>query len=151
MGGVSGQNKGKRGEREIKDNFVDLMQKVEATKQLKGVSEFVKRNTTQSDRGGDDIVGIPLLSIEVKRQEALALNTWWKQAEQQGFKLKLQPVLIYRQNRKAWRVQTYTFLFNPAVASTKWVRADMELDSFLAWYAEVYAEWLDNSAKAWPS
>ena len=142
MAATMGQNKGKRGEREIKDLFIDLMQTAELATGQRGVSEFVKRNTTQSDRGGDDIVGIPLLSIEVKRQETLQLNQWWQQAVAQGNKQKLQPVLIYRQNRKAWRVQTWAVLCQPQRQSTAWARCDVELVAFLDWYRALYAEWL---------
>lgn len=142
MAATMGQNKGKRGEREVKDMFVELMQIAEQATGKVGVSERVKRNTTQSDRGGDDIVGIPLLSIEVKRQETLQLNQWWQQAVAQGNKQKLQPVLIYRQNRKAWRVQTWAVLCQPHRSSHAWVRCDIELVAFLDWYRAMYAEWL---------
>jgi len=144
MAATAGQNKGKRGEREVKDNFVATMEGVEALKSKTGVSSFVKRNTTQSDRGGDDIVGIPLISVEVKRHETLALNTWWKQAVDQANKLRLQPVLVYRQSRKPWRVQTYAVLCQPGRSSTQWNRVDIELSDFLTWYAQLYAEWLDT-------
>lgn len=142
MAATMGQNKGKRGEREIKDLFVDLMHTAELATGRTGVSEFVKRNTTQSDRGGDDIVGIPLISIEVKRQETLHLNQWWQQAEKHAVKVAAMPVLIYRQNRKAWRVQTYAVLCQPKRQSTQWTRVDIELSDFLSWYRAMYAEWL---------
>lgn len=142
MTATTGQMKGKRGEREVKDNFIATMQGVEARMSKKGVSENVKRNTTQSDRGGDDIVGIPLISVEVKRQETLSLNTWWQQAVKQGNKLRLQPVLIYRQSRKPWRVQTFAVLCQPGRSSHLWTRVDIELSDFLSWYDALYAEWL---------
>lgn len=142
MAATMGQNKGKRGEREVKDMFIELMQTAERATGKVGASEKVKRNTTQSDRGGDDIVGIPLLSIEVKRQETLQLNQWWQQAVTQGNKQKVQPVLIYRQNRRAWRVQTWAVLCQPHRSSQAWVRCDIELVAFLDWYRAIYAEWL---------
>lgn len=142
MAATMGQNKGKRGEREIKDAFVEVMEETERLLERPGVSAEVKRNTTQSDRGGFDIVGIPLLAIEVKRQEALALNTWWKQCFAQAGKLKLRPVLVYRQNRKSWRVQTYGMLCHPGFDGATWTRVDIELESFLDFYKGLYREWL---------
>lgn len=143
MAATMGQNKGKRGEREIKDAFVLCMQQAEQATGVWGVSEKVKRNTTQSDRGGDDIVGIPLLSIEVKRQEALSINTWWQQCCKSAQADHLMPVLIYRQNRKSWRVVTYNLLCHPEYSKANyWVRCEMAFDDFLAWYRAVYSEWL---------
>lgn len=139
---INKQVKGKAGEREIKDAFIDCMRKQEIETGRTGVSENVKRNTLQSDRGGDDIVGIPLLSIEVKRQEALSINTWWKQCLDNALKQKAQPVLIYRQNRKAWRVVTYVVLQQPMYANMSWVRAEMTFDDFMSWYGTLYREWL---------
>lgn len=139
---INKQVKGKVGEREIKDAFIELMRKQEIETGRTGVSENVKRNTLQSDRGGDDIVGIPLLSIEVKRQETLSVNTWWKQCLDNALKQKAQPVLIYRQNRKAWRVVTYTVLQYPSYANMSWVRTEMTFDDFMSWYGTLYREWL---------
>lgn len=139
---INKQVKGKVGEREIKDAFIDLMRKAEQSCGRTGVSENVKRNTLQSDRGGDDIVGIPLLSIEVKRQEALSVNTWWKQCLANANKQHAQPVLIYRQNRKAWRVVTFAVLQQPTYVSMAWVRVEMTFEDFMSWYDAVYREWL---------
>lgn len=143
---INKQVKGKTGEREIKDAFIELMRKVEARVGMEGVSESVKRNTLQADRGGDDIVGIPLLSIEVKRQENLAINTWWQQCLANAKKQRAQPVLIYRQNRKAWRVVTFTVLQQPKQLSMSWVRAELTFDDFMSWYEALYGEWLTGSA-----
>jgi hypothetical protein len=142
MAATMGQNKGKRGEREIKDAFIEVMEEVERLVERPGVSAEVKRNTTQSDRGGFDIVGIPLLAIEVKRQETLVLNVWWKQCYEQAGRLKLRPVLIYRQNRKSWRVQTYGMLCQPGYDASTWVRIDIDFGGFLDFYRELYREWL---------
>lgn len=149
MAATMGQNKGKRGEREVKDAFVATMSEAEALTNIDGVADKVKRNTTQSDRGGDDIVGIPLLSIEVKRQEALSVNTWWQQCVKSAQRDKLMPVLIYRQNRRSWRVVTWACLLNPTTpAATRWVRCEMELIDFLNWYKDVYVAWLTSSKAA---
>lgn len=149
MAATMGQNKGKRGEREVKDAFVATMSEAEALTNIDGVADKVKRNTTQSDRGGDDIVGIPLLSIEVKRQEQLSVNTWWQQCVKSAQRDKLMPVLVYRQNRRTWRVVTWSCLMMPATpGANRWVRCEMDLADFLAWYRDVYIAWLTSETKA---
>ncbi len=136
------QIKGKTGEREIKDAFISVMKLVEAENWLTGVSEKVKRNTLQSDRGGEDLVGIPLLSVEVKRQETLSIEGWWRQTKGQADKSKLMPVLMYRQNHKSWHVVTYAQLWHPGYQANLWVRADFSLPEFMEWYKALYREWL---------
>lgn len=140
---INPRTKGKKGEQDIKTAFVIIMTAVEKKLWKKGVSDKVKRNTLQSDRGGDDIVGIPLLSVEVKRHENLsAINTWWAQCKRSASRDKLMPVLIYRQNRKPWSVRSYVWVTCPPYSHGKWVVADYYLEDFLLWYADLYAAWL---------
>src|SRR4051794_29328080 len=100
------RDKGQRGEREVKDAFIDLMGAIEAElSHVVGInarrcSLDVKRNQNQSDGGGYDISGIPLLAVEVKRCETLALNEWWQQCARQARGTQLQPVLFYRASRQ---------------------------------------------------
>lgn len=61
------------------------------------------RNLNQTREGGHDIVGLDWLAIEVKRQETLDIESWWAQTLRQAGNDKV-PVLVYRQNRKAWQV-----------------------------------------------
>jgi hypothetical protein len=127
------RNKGKRGEREIADMFIELMIKVEKELWKKGHSDEVKRNTLQSDRGGYDLVGIPGLAIEVKRQETLQLGPWWQQtlAQAKG----AMPVLIYRASRQPWRVRTLAYV---AVAGSGcYATSDISIDDFIKSY-EIY-------------
>lgn len=146
MTGLTGQNKGKRGEREIKDQFIEVMQEVEAALCVSGLySDEVKRNTLQSDRGGADLVGIPLLSIEIKRQETITINPWWTQTVAQANKNKAMPVLIYRQSRKPWRVVTYSVLCQPGYEARTWVRSEMDLTNFIDWYKDLYRDFLRGS------
>lgn len=136
------RDKGKRGEREVADLFIDTMRKVEDALWLpddKRHSEAVKRNTLQSDRGGFDLVGIPLLACEIKRCETLALNTWWQQTVEQAAKIGGgMPVLFYRQSRQPWRVRTHVSLCYPGYPAAQWVLADMLATDFMAWYGELY-------------
>lgn len=90
MSGRSSQNKGKAGEREVAD-IIFYATGVKAT-----------RNLNQARNGGHDLDGVPGISVEVKRQEKLSINTWWKQCTRQATEAGLVPVLAYRQNRKPW-------------------------------------------------
>lgn len=83
------RSKGGRGERELAKLLADRL----------GVK--VSRNLLQTREGGYDLNGIEGWALEVKRQESLAINSWWKQTLEQSKGAK--PVLAYRQSRKPWR------------------------------------------------
>jgi Holliday junction resolvase len=136
------RNKGAVGEREIKDRFIAAMAWIEAQFVIEGEpqSEKVKRNSTQSDRGGHDLIGIPGLCIEVKRQEALSVGSWWEQAVTQATRFGGLPVLIYRQNKRAWRVRTWGALHLDGASA--WAVVECELEEFMRFYGSVYFEWL---------
>lgn len=138
--------KGANGEREVVKLFVEVMKGVED--ELKGKSDFnlnlseqVKRNSTQSDRGGYDIVGIPLLAVEVKFQESLNLNGAWQQCVKQAKKGEM-PVLFYRKSRSEWKVRTYTALCGNEGCAMVWTIADMPAKDFLTYYAMLYRAYL---------
>lgn len=114
MSGRMARNKGQSGEREVIKLLEPVVQKV------LGNDVQLKRNLVQTRGGGHDIVGLEQFAIEVKRCEQLSLGTWWKQTYDQatgergerGGELVgdvgsglLIPVLIYRQNRKGWKVR----------------------------------------------
>jgi Holliday junction resolvase len=92
------RNKGHDGEREVVKLLGDVVKSVLGESAL-------RRNLQQTREGGHDIAGLSHLAIEVKRCETLEIDKWWKQtlrqAEQAGGAI---PVLMYRQNRKAWNV-----------------------------------------------
>ena len=67
-----------------------------------GIEVDMTRNLEQVRSGGHDLNGLPHFSIEVKRQENLSINTWWKQACDQAEGINRIPVLAYRQSRKEW-------------------------------------------------
>lgn len=83
------RDKGGRGERELAKLLAERL----------GVK--VTRNLLQTREGGYDLDGIDGWALEVKRQENLAINSWWKQTLEQAKGSK--PVLAYRQSRKPWR------------------------------------------------
>ena len=85
------RNKGSRGEREL---FALL------TEQL-GVT--VTRNLSQTRGGGADSLNVEGWAIEVKRQEALSIASWWTQTQRQAEQTGRKPALFYRQSRKPWR------------------------------------------------
>lgn len=79
-----------------------------------------------------DIVSIPGLSIEVKRQETLNVTVWWRQTARQADDLGAIPVLMYRQNRKPWKFCL------PAYLLTLGAEGYLEMDE------AVFTCWLRN-------
>lgn len=96
-------NKGKSGEREAIKLIQPLVDEIYNEHGLE--PPRLQRNTLQSDNGGYDIVGLPWLALEVKRQETLAIPQWWRQTIKQSKPWQL-PVLMFRQNNKKWRFIT---------------------------------------------
>lgn len=87
------RNKGHDAEREV----------IKILTEACGKQVELHRNLLQTRQGGYDIVGLEWLAIEVKRQETLDVENWWKQTLKQAGVNQV-PVLIYRQNRKAWNI-----------------------------------------------
>lgn len=138
--GINIRAKGQQGEREIADmlNLIiyRTMQELGYSEEecLKGIST-VQRNQNQSAVGGNDLTNCFGMSIEVKRQEQLSVNTWWAQCLAAAERNNEMPVLMYRQNRKAWHVRTYGWINLPG---TKHIRVvvEFDIDSFKTWFAE---------------
>ena len=104
---VNGRTKGHDAEREIARKMNDIIEQAYRAKYGELSPDWkpqVVRNQMQSAVGGDDLAGTYNFSIEVKRQEELSLNTWWAQACRSAARQGKQPVLIYKQNRKPWKV-----------------------------------------------
>lgn len=141
--------KGQVGEREVADMLNFIIYKV---MQSKGYAETeclkamqtVQRNQNQSAVGGNDLTNCFGLSIEVKRQETLSIPTWWKQCVASAARNNEVPVLIYRQNRKPWRVVTYADL--PFGDGTHLARvvADFDIETFKAWFSHWVSLKLDT-------
>lgn len=128
--------KGQNGEREI----VAALEPIVRNLMEKGgyplpPKSIVQRNQNQSAVGGSDLSNTFGLAIEVKRQEQLAVNTWWKQCEKAAADNGEHPVLLYRQNGKKWKCITYLWAQLPSASQVR-VRAEMDFDSFLHWFAE---------------
>ena len=138
MATINIRQKGAGGEREV----IDALQPyVWAVKNEYGIPfEYMKpdlqRNQNQSAVGGSDITNPFGLSIEVKRQEALSVGTWWKQCERSAQATNEVPVLLYRQNGKKWHCMMYADLPLPAAPNHASMKAVVEIDwaTFQAWF-----------------
>lgn len=102
--------KGQNGEREIADMMNLVVMRVmkdlgHSEADVLAVANTVQRNQNQSAVGGNDLSNTFGLSIEVKRQEDLSINAWWKQCAEAAARNGELPVLAYRQNRKPWRMR----------------------------------------------
>lgn len=125
-------NKGKEGEREVVKLLQPIVDRVYTSLGMEAPS--LLRNQMQSAVGGYDIVGLDWLALEVKRQETLTLNQWWNQVLASARPTQ-EPVVIFRQNRKKWRVLMYVWVHTGGTGHQK-VRAEVSIDDWLAWVEE---------------
>ncbi len=136
---INVRQKGQSGEREVADmlNFIiyQVMKELGYPEEeaLKGMTT-VQRNQNQSAVGGNDLTNCLGLSIEVKRQEQLSVNTWWAQCEAAANRNGEVPVLMYRQNRKPWRVKTRMWV--DVLGAQAQVVGEMDIESFKNWFKE---------------
>lgn len=82
MAKINSRQKGANGEREV----AKILQQVvnEVALQCGYVSPTIRRNTEQSQIGGEDLTGLPWYSFEIKRCERVELNKWWQQTVTQA-------------------------------------------------------------------
>lgn len=120
---TNGKAKGKRGEREAAELLTSILG-------MSGVNHDKVFHQVHEQSG--DIISIPGLSIEIKRQETLLVTTWWKQAERQAEREGVIPVLMYRQNRRNWRICLPAYLLSPRIK-----------DGFIEVSELVFAQWLN--------
>lgn len=128
------RTKGASGEREIATILNEIIKEVLeviGVPDINNPNYYVARNTLQSAIGGDDLTNTYGFSIEVKRQEALAINTWWKQCVKSASEKNKVPVLIYRQNRGKWKVITKTLLTTTCRRKARIVVAETALENFI--------------------
>jgi hypothetical protein len=99
----------------------------------------VQRNQNQSAVGGNDLCDTFGMSFEVKRQEALSINTWWKQCVSAAKPNNDLPVLVYRQNHGAWHVVTMGQLHLPATDGSSYgsylSRVEIDWETFKLWFS----------------
>lgn len=128
--GKMAKTKGANAEREVVKILQPIVDAVYASVGLE--SPTIKRNLEQTRGGGYDLVGVDWLALEIKRQEQLSIEAWWRQTVKQT-KPGQTPVLMYRQNNKKWRVVTMVALrTQPSKAIS--VRAEISLDDFLVYF-----------------
>lgn len=129
MSKINSRAKGQVGEREVADMLNSVVFRVTGE-----LGDF-KRNLQQTQDGGFDLCSeaFPFFAIEVKRVENLTpalIESYWSQAKRQAGKALL-PILIYRQNRRPWRIRTYGALAWDAQTS---VVVEVSVEAFLAWF-----------------
>ena len=122
------KTKGANGEREILKWFMDNFSLPK-----------LKRNLEQTRNGGADCLDIPGIALEVKRQEALSLPSWWQQTKRQAIISKRFPVLAYRQNRKRWVFCLPASLITPH----SWGYISLSDTEFKVWFKN----YLQNNCK----
>ncbi|MBL4904327.1 MAG: hypothetical protein JKY62_17015 [Desulfocapsa sp.] len=122
-------SKGKRGEQEVVRLLQPIVDKVFEARGLEPVKLF--RNKNQSALGGYDIDGIDWLALEVKRQENLNINSWWKQTVRQA-SMEQVPVLIYKQNHKKWKIQMFGYL--DCDGKRVKTKVEISLEAFLVYF-----------------
>lgn len=113
--GANPRTKGADGERQVIKMLVPIVKEVMTeldypADEIIAADQCIQRNQNQSAVGGNDLTGTFGISIEVKRQEQLSINTWWKQCCEAASRNNELPLLIWKQNRKPWRIRTLGFL-----------------------------------------
>lgn len=136
---VNIRQKGASAERDIYNALNPIIQSVMRElnfpeMQILAAANCVQRNQNQTAVGGNDLTNTFGLSIEVKRQEALSINTWWKQTLEAANRNKEHPVLLYRQSRQAWKCITYGMVISPSGFAIQ-TRVEISWDDFLRWFA----------------
>jgi len=130
------RNKGANGEREIADALnVQVYLAYQEMGILMPSTTVVQRNQNQSAVGGQDLVGTYGFAIEVKRQEQLSINTWWKQCVTSARNLNEVPVLLFRQNKSPWRCILESNV-SIGTGSSIVVRSEISYDDFKAVFRE---------------
>ena len=130
MKGAGAKAKGANGERELAALLIEWAAGI-------GLGLELKRNLEQTRGGGHDLVGLEDfgMAVECKRQEALALGSWWAQTIRQAEKAGCLPVLAWRQNRRPWRFRIRAWV-HPC---HRQLDIDLEADEFRAWFQSTLA------------
>lgn len=136
------KTKGANAEREV---CALLQPVVNKSYRAAGVEEAmiprVVRNLLQSRQGGYDVSGVEWAAIEIKRQETLNVAKWWEQTKKSAGPNQ-EPILIYRQNGRKWRIMMFGYI----PAGNRKVRCPVEVswDIFIVWFETKLNEELKN-------
>lgn len=104
--------------------------------EIEKAENSIQRNQNQSVVGGKDLTNTFGLAIEVKRQEALAINSWWNQCESAAHRNQEVPVLLYKQSHKPWKCVVNVLLQDDCGAEHV-VRAEMLFDDFKEYFRKL--------------
>ena len=132
---VHALNKGKAAEREVVNLLEPIVQAVYKELDIGTGDKVIQRNQNQSSVGGCDLSNTFGLAIEVKRQETLNLNAWWKQTCKSAERNQELPVLIYRQSHKSWNVVMHVAVELPYNQKLS-VVGQISIDDFLIWFEQ---------------
>ena len=135
------RTKGAEGEREVAKVLNKIINEV--LKQ-EGVDipevDIVQRNQNQTAVGGNDLSNVFGIGIEIKRQEQLSVNTWWTQCLAAAERNNEFPLLLYRQNHKAWRCVLMVAVTLPqspgSIHAVQYTRAEICWIDFQVWFRE---------------
>lgn len=142
------RQKGAQGERDViamlkLELFRAMTEMSYPSDQIASAQSWFQRNQNQSAVGGNDLSNTFDLSIEVKRQEQLSINTWWAQCCAAATKSNETPVLIFRQSKQKWRVITMVWIPLPDGGYMP-TRAEISIDDFKSWFRE----WVKKKLRA---
>jgi len=145
--GINIRTKGQSGERQVQKILNDII--AEVREDLGYPAHDVidlpfQRNQNQSAVGGADLSNPMNLEIEVKRQEALSVNSWWKQCILSAARTGGIPILIYRQNRKPWKIMMNGNI-NVKGGYYFDTRVEISIAAFKEWFRIYYKWWLQDA------
>lgn len=127
----SPKNKGANGEREA---ALWLQKQFNLEHPPQRNLEQTRFKGAHANQKGYDLVHFEPFAIEVKRQETLAMRTWWRQAKLSAHYTQkpLIPVVMYRQNRKQWN-----FLIGANWIGLELGFIHLQSDEFIQWAKKV--------------
>lgn len=148
---INVRQKGQEGEREVAKILNAIVAEVRLNKGYPAYAkedEIFQRNQNQSAVGGDDLTNPIDLSIEIKRQEALSVGSWWRQCVTSASRKQGLPILAYRQSRKKWNVVMHASLpLQPKNTSSGYASMDnimvtLSMEDFKSWFRAYYEKQL---------
>lgn len=130
--GINIRQKGQTGERDVCDWLNGIAYRVLEDAVLPRPSKPVfLRNQNQSAVGGSDITNPLLMCIEVKRQEQLDLNGWWKQCVTASQQFGGRPIVIFRQSgKRKWRILLEGNVLYPCGQAHSPIRCEITHEDF---------------------
>lgn len=135
---VHARNKGANGEREVVHMLNSIIEQLLASQAwddtvVTVARKCIQRNQQQSAVGGNDLNGVFGLGIEIKRQENVQIEPWWKQCQEGAARNGELPVLLYRKNHQPWRCITMGYAPLPGGKMSQ-MRVQFEEDAFRVWF-----------------